>query len=88
MYRDLVSRERFSEDVRRHVLSWAIRDLCVPIGYGLTNKMKTYVDMFSTSVVVVVCSEVDGSLVVTIEGSRCGQGTKERLHKHQEKPDL
>ena len=72
MYRDLVSRERFSEDVRCHVLSWAIRDLCVPIGYGLTNKMKVYVDMFSMSMVVVVCSEVDSGLVVMIEDGRCG----------------
>ena len=67
MYCDLVSRERLSEDVRRHILSWAILDLRVPIGYGLMNKMKVYVDMFSTSMVVVIRSKVDGGLVVTKE---------------------
>ena len=72
MYRDLVSQECLSEDVCHHILSWAICDLCVPIGYGLTNKMKAYVDMFSTSVVVVVCSEADSGLVVTKEDGRRG----------------
>ena len=72
MYCNLVSWECLSEDVRHHILSWAIHDLHVPIGYGLTNKMKVYVDMFSMSMVVVVCSEVDSGLVVTIEDGRCG----------------
>ena len=72
MYCDLVSQECLSEDVCHHILSWAIHDLHVSIGYGLTNKMKVYVDMFSLSMVVVVHSEVDSGLVVTIEDGRCG----------------
>ena len=57
MYRDLVLRERLSEDVRSHILSGAVLDVDVPSGDGLTNKMKAYIDMFSTGMVIVVCGK-------------------------------
>ena len=83
---DLMSWEHFSEDVCHHVLSWAICDLHVPIGYGLTNKVEMNINMFGVCVVVVIGSEVNGGLVVAIEGSGCGWWSKEWLDKSS-KPD-
>ena len=57
MYHDLVLRERLSEDVCSHILSGAVFDIDVPSGDGLSNEMKTYVNMFGASMIVVVCGE-------------------------------
>ena len=38
--RDLVLRERLREDVRGHVFSGAILHVDVPVGNGLTNKVR------------------------------------------------
>jgi hypothetical protein len=46
MYRDLVLREHLSEDVCGHILSWAELDVDVPVGYGLTDEMISYIDVF------------------------------------------
>jgi hypothetical protein len=81
MYRDLVFWERFGEDVRHHILSGAVLDVNVSIGNGLMNKVKVYVDMFGTSVIVVVCSEMKGGLVVTIKGGRSGRWSEQWLNE-------
>ena len=69
MQRNLVPRECLSEDVRGHVLSWAILDVDVPIQYGLMNKMKPNINVFGSSVIVVVCGESECGLIITIKRS-------------------
>lgn len=83
---DLIFQERFGEDVRCHVLSRAELDVDMPIGNGLTYKMKANVDMFGMSMVIVVCSEMNCSLIVTVKNSGHGRGSEERLDKSSE-PD-
>ena len=41
-----MSQEYLSEDICHHILSWAIHDFCVPISYGLMNKMAAYGNVF------------------------------------------
>ena len=69
MNRDLVFGERFREDVCGHILRGAIQDVDHPVHDGLSNEVESYVDVLGVSMIVVVCCEMDGGLVVAVE---CG----------------
>ena len=75
--RDLVFGERFREDVRGHIFRGAIFDVNNPVRDGLANEVEADVDVLGTSVVVIICGEVERGLVVAVEGDRCSDVAEE-----------
>jgi hypothetical protein len=68
--------ECLSEDVCSHIFCGAILDVDVPVGDGLSNKMKLNVDVLCVCMIVVICHKVNCGLVVAVEGSGCGNKAK------------
>ena len=77
MDRDLVLGERFREDVRGHILRRAVFNVNNPVRDGLANEVEADVDVLGTSMVVIICGEVERGLVVAVEGDRCSDMAEE-----------
>src|SRR5260221_9310582 len=64
MAHDLPARERFGEDVSRHVVGWAVHHVDGPARNNLSDEMETDVDVLFARVIVIVRREFDCRLVI------------------------
>ena len=83
---DLELWERLCEDVRSHFFCGAVFHVDMPVVNHLANEVKSNIDMFRVSVVIVICSESERGLVVTVESGRSWGRSKKGLDKSS-KPD-
>ena len=72
--RDFEFRERLREDVCSHSLHGAVFDIDLPVRYGLSNEVKTYVDVFRASVIIIISREMECGLIIAVEGGGSGMG--------------
>jgi hypothetical protein len=78
---DLVFQECFCEDVCSHLVGQAVLDVNVAICYGLMDKVELNVDVFGTSIIIIICGKVKGCLIITEECGGTGNGAKEWEYK-------
>jgi len=64
MAHNLPARERFGEDVSRHVVGWAVHHVDGPAHDNLSDEMETDVDVFCPRVIVVIGREFECCLVI------------------------
>jgi hypothetical protein len=86
---DFELRERLCEDVRGHFFSRAVLDVDLLVGNGLSavsDEMVADVNVFGPRVIVVICSEVERSLIVAEEGGWRVDAAEERANESS-KPD-
>src|SRR6267142_519885 len=69
--------ESFHEDVCHHFFGWAIFHSDLFLSNCLSNEMIPYVNVLSTSVVIVVFCKVEHGLVVTVQGGGSGRGAEQ-----------
>jgi hypothetical protein len=61
---NLVFQEHFHEDVCSHLVGQAALDVNVAICYGLMDKVELNVDVFGTSMIIIIHGKVKGCLII------------------------
>ena len=67
MLRDLPARKHLCENVHGHVVGGAVLQLNESTLYHIANEMVADVNVFRACMIVIVLSELEHSLVVTVE---------------------
>ena len=66
MAQHLPVQQHFGEYVSSHVVCGAVADVHGPTSHDLANEVEVDVNVFGLCMVVVICGQLQGSLVVTV----------------------
>ena len=83
---DLELWECLCEDVCGHFFHWTILDIDLLVRNSLSNKMVAYIDVFGPHMIIVVCGEMEHSLIVAEKGGGRVKVPKQRANESSQ-PD-